>query len=359
MSLMASVAIALTSSVLMLALVSPDTSGEAANGNILVQNARSGALLPISYSNKIESMPLVAHVVYIGVLASFCKPGVIASVNAYGGRDVEWLVTKEYGVAADDFTAWTGHLSGLLVGSRLAQQCGWAKGMHLQPDSAMGGAPVEIQIDGIIPDRAGDPFLANIAIGHYEYANNLAGSAQQNKAGGIVAYAVDASKTAELAAQVDALFATSDPPTYSRVSGEAQSVLRKFGQIQAILLWVVMALLACTILVVVSVMAYAAAHRRATFGLLLTLGFSRLHAASAFALEYLILLTAGAALGVLAAWALIEAFSAKISMLVGHFLLPSTTAPLVGIVTLVIFVCGMALPLATLWKVRPTDASGF
>ncbi|MGB8716424.1 MAG: FtsX-like permease family protein, partial [Rhodanobacteraceae bacterium] len=152
---------------------------------------------------------------------------------------------------------------------------------------------------------------------------------------------------------------TGDPPTYTRVSGETQNVLRKFGQIQVILLGVVLALLACTILVVVSVMAYAAVQRRAIFGLLITLGFGRRHATGAFALEYLILLTLGAALGVLAAWGLIQILAPRISMLLGQVSLPSTTVLLVGGVTLGIFACGMALPMATLWRVHPTDASRF
>lgn len=355
--LVASVAVALASSVLLHALVSPDLPEDAALAAILVQNARSGATLPVRYTQAIENLDPVGHVIYIGSLGFFCKPGVIVSVNAYGGPGVGWLLTKEYGMAADDFSAWTKQLSGLLVGSRLAKQCGWSKGMRIQPESSMGGAPVEVRIVGLIPDSAQDPYLANVAIGHYEYANRLFGSAQRDMVGGIVAYPHDADKAAELAARIDALFATSDPPTHSRVSSETQSVLRKFGEIKVIVLWVVIALLGCTVLVVVSVMAYAAAHRRAIFGLLCTLGFRRAHAACAFALEFLIVLTTGAVLGVLAAWGLIATLSPRVSMIVGEFSLPPTTALLVGMVTLGMLACGMAIPLVTLCKSRPTDAN--
>src|SRR5690606_31231616 len=138
----------------------------------------------------IESMPDVAHVVYIGMLGPSCKPGVPASINAYGGPGVEWLLTDEYGVPRQDFAAWSDHMTGVLVGSRLARQCGWTRGMRVQVGNAMGAAPMEIRIAGIIPDREGDPYLSNIAIGHYEYANRLAGPAQRDRTGGIVAYPV-------------------------------------------------------------------------------------------------------------------------------------------------------------------------
>jgi putative ABC transport system permease protein len=356
--LVGSVGVTVAACLLLAALYSPNAPSDIASRSVLVTNIRSGGSLPVRYVRQIEQLPLTQHSVYVSPLPLTCKPGITASVNAYAGEGVDWLLVNDYGIAASALAAWNGELTGLLVGVRLARLCGWSDGMRVRPVSPFTGLPVDVRIVGIIPEQPTDPYLANVALAHQEYVNRLEGIGQKNQVIGIVAYAENAGKTGALAARIDEIFSGGDPPTQTMVNTEGQTGLREFGNIRLVLQWVMIAILACSMLVVVSVMAHASAHRRGTFGLLIALGFSRIQVACAYAAEFFVLILTGAMVGLVSGWVLIRAFSPMLSMIVGNYEMPAGAAGLFAACSIGFLACGMLVPSYAVFRARAIDVCG-
>lgn len=287
-----------------------------------VANVRDG-LLPLRYAARIAEMPDVVGVSYLDYLPVLCSAGGTVTLNGFAGNDTAAMLRRDYGADAATLGAWDADPLGVLIGEKLAKQCGWSLGMHPAPHDGMRGREVEIHIVGILRGTSDTPFAEHIAVAHYEYLDRLADEDQRNRVAGIIVRAADPAGTAVLAARIDERFAHFDPPTETQQSGDSESGLRRFGKVQVVLGWVMAAMYACIVLVTVSMMGHVASERRTTFIVLRSLGFSRRFLVGIFAGEFALLMAAGVTLGTLFGLVFVVRTAPTLAAVVGTFAVPA------------------------------------
>lgn len=108
----------------------------------------------------------------------------------------------------------------------------------------------------------------------------------------------DARESETVAARLEAAFAHDFPPINATANTTIQNAWARYGKVQQLLAFVMVAILLCAASVLVSVLAHAATQRKSKFALLQVLGFRRAMLLCAFALELLATVTLGALLGV-------------------------------------------------------------
>jgi len=325
-------------------------------GLLTVSNAGdTGTELPLSYAATIRALPEVASVHYLNFLPLLCAPRVTATLNGLGG-DVASMVATDYAADAVALSAWDHDPMGLLVGSRLAERCGWTLGMHPSPKDGFRERDTEVHIVGILP-RSSDTYNDQIALAHYEYLNRLSDPAQQNRVASIGVVAQDPSAAAALALKIDKLFAAADPPTETEENATAISALDRFGNIQLLLRWIVIAAFACAGLVFVSVMAHAAANRIPDMAVLSVLGFPRRFLLACLALESAFLIAFGLALGALAIWLITPFLEAMIAPITGAFSVPLSAYLTLPWLFIGLLILSAWLPFVAVFRLRPIDYS--
>jgi putative ABC transport system permease protein len=323
-------------------------------GDIYVVSARDG-MLPLRYVDSIQALPGVVATYYSTYLPLECASGGTATLNAYGGAGVRAMMADDYAISPGIWAAWNANPLGILIGERLAAQCGWKQGMHLTPLDGFRNQPVDIDIVGLIHATNDAPFANQIAFAHYDYLNRLAPDIQRNQVAGIGVRTRKNMDRARLTAVIDSRFAHSDPPTDTHQWSSADDSLRRFGNIQA-LLWSVMAAMAgCLTLVVASLLAHAALERRRQFAVLRVLGFHRRFIGALFAAEFTLLIGTGLVLGYASGLALIAALAPSVSMLIGALVLPPTMRIVLPLILLAVLAVSLLLPVLAIAQTRATD----
>jgi len=344
-----------TAVLLGLAALNPSTPyvGSSAE-KVVVLNARSGTL-PRRYAEKILQIPQVASLTWSNYLPLLCNTASTATLNGQGGPGTHVALRQDYSVDDGSIAAWDGDLMGILVGDKLARQCGWRRGMHLKPIDGFRGRAVEIHIIDIMKSTPDAPFASQIAIAHYEYIDRQADEDQHDQVSAIVARSKDPGSGAQLAATIDTPFAHADPPTESQQSNPADGGLQQFGNVQIVLYWVAAAILACVTLVLLSAMTHTASERRASFAVLRMLGFRGDFILAAFACEFALLVAVGLALGVLVGVAAIDYLAPTVSLAAGEFAPPSSMWLCLPLAFIGLLALGLILPALTIANTRAID----
>lgn len=330
--------------------------GNQALGFITVVHARAGAILPLAHAQRIERMTDVAHVAHMNVLGLLCKPPVgVAALNAWGGSSEQWR-TQFPDVPADTLAAWQADPMAILVGAQLAHTCGWRRGMTLQPPELMTGQPTEVRVAGVFNASAGRS--EQIAIAHYEYVNRLLPAGEQDKVRIIRVHGTDPGRLPELANRIEAEFAADSAPVQANTSSEAESALGRFGNVQALLRLVMVAMMLCALLVLVSTLAHLAAERRASMAMLQALGFGRGALLGGLVFELSLIVATGALLGLAAARLVLSLLAPRVAHLLGALPTPPATYLWFGLSLLGLAVLALLIPGRTIAHLRPTDHEG-
>lgn len=321
--------------------------------SVWVANARAG-LLPLRYATQIAGMPEVAAVSYLNYLPLSCNTGTV-TLNGFAGSGTQAMLERDYAADKVDLAEWNADPMGILVGTKIAQQCGWTRGMHPSPRDGMSGREIEIHIVGTLRASTDTPFADHIAVAHYEYLDRLADETQRGQVAGIIAMARDSGRAGILAARIDERFAHADPPTETQQSGDAENGLQRFGRIELALGWVMAATFACSALVLVSLMAHAAVERRATFAVLRVLGFRRRFLLMAFAVEFTVLTALGITLGFLAGRMFIAITAPLLESIVGDVAAPNWILHALPAAFAAALIAGLLMPAAVLVRTRAID----
>lgn len=322
-------------------------------GKVTVVNARKGGTLPVRYAAKIARMPGVSQVSYLNFSPVICKsPSTTATLNGLGGGGVHKRLV-EIGVDAMDEKQWNADPLGILVGVDLAAACGWRAGMSVAPPD-IHGRPVQIHIDGVF--HSDQPYNNQVAYAHYAYINRLSGlMGQRDHVNSINLQSGGGTRTAELVARIDAEFANDDPPVNARAYAATESALARFGKVQDLLAWVMVAILACTMLVLVSALAHAAAQRRSTVAVLQVLGFQRGTMLSAFCVEYCLVMVAAVAIGVCAGELVVHLLAPSLGTVLGRFVVPAWAYVYLPVWIFVLGIVSLVLPSMIIFSTRPVD----
>jgi putative ABC transport system permease protein len=211
----------------------------------------------------------------------------------------------EYVLPDEQKRAWYANRTGAIVGRALADRFDWKIGdrIPLQPTiwQKADGTAWEFTVDGIF-DAGQTGTDLNQMFFHYAYLNE-ARQFGQDLVGWYVVRVSDPDQADQIAQRLDALFANS--PNETKTSTEkafVQAFASQIGDIGAILMAILVAVLFTILLVAGNTMAQAIRERTSELAVLKTLGFSDGLVLTLVLLESCVLALVGGGLGLGLAW---------------------------------------------------------
>jgi putative ABC transport system permease protein len=314
--------------------------------------------LPESYANRLQTVPgvdMVTHNSWFGGVYQDPK-------NFFAQIAVEpekfMSIYKEYKLPPAQMNAWLEDRQGVVVGRDLAERFGWKLGDRVpiqatiwQPKS--GGTTWEFNVVGIYD---GDPGVDKTQFFfRYDYLDENR-SQGEGLVGWYIVKVKDPQQSLALAKTFDEMFANSQAETKTTTEkGFIEGFAKQIGDIGAIMIAILAAVLFTILLVVGNTMAQAVRERTSELAVLKTLGFSDVTVLSLVLAESLFVAIVGGGLGLFLAWLFVQGGDPTNGML-PTFTLPTRDIVLgIALMVLVGIAAGI-LPAAGAMRLKITDA---
>jgi putative ABC transport system permease protein len=223
-------------------------------------------------------------------------------------------VYPEVALPNDQKEAFMHDRSGAVVSDEVAAKMGWHIGQTIPvqdgPTQANGSRTWLFHIDGIFHENMPEG-SARFMNAHYDYINDgFPPSARKDTVDKFDTMVDDPKNVDSVAAAIDARFANSSPDTRTQtVQEEALSEMRQFGDVGAIITYVGLAVFASMLLITGNTMANSVRERLNEFAMMRAVGFGRVELAFIVFRESAVLVSVGAALGLLVGWGLVRLMS--------------------------------------------------
>ncbi len=266
-------------------------------------------------------------------------------------------IYPEYKLPPDQKAAWLADRRGAIVGADLARRFGWKIGDRVpimatiwQPKQ---GQVWEFNVAGIYD---GDPGVDKTQFFfRYDYLDeNRAGG--QGLVGWYVVKIDDASRAQEMGAKFDAMFANSSAETKTTTEkGFVEGFAKQVGDIGAIMMAILAAVLFTMMLVAANTMAQSVRERTAEMGVLKTLGFSNGTILALVLAESVLIAAIGGGLGLLVAWLVVQRGDPTGGML-PIFILPTRNVVAGAALVVVLGLLAGLLPALNAMRLKITDA---
>jgi putative ABC transport system permease protein len=311
----------------------------------LVSIHRSGLIfsLPMAYKQRVQSVEGVAQVSWGVWLQGYWKEQ---------RNFVPWIAVDEgilemypeIVVPPEQRTRWLATRDGAIVGKTIAERNGWKVGDRVPLRSGIwakadGSNTWDVEVSAIY-DVTVKVFDTESVWSHYEYFDEGRGY-EQDTVGWWIIKLADARQGAEVGKRIDALFANSARET--KTSAEKafnEGFVGQFGNIGAIVSYVVTAVFFSMLLVTASTMAQSVRERTAELAVLKALGFAERNVFGLVLAEALAITLLGALLGLGLGWWLCEGLALQLSRFLPAFqftaeamLLGAAAAVVLGVVS--------------------------
>jgi putative ABC transport system permease protein len=314
--------------------------------------------LPIAYRGRLESVPgveAVTHNTWFGGIyqdpSNFFAQIAIEPEKYFG-------MYPEVHLPAEQMKAWLADRQGAVAGRDLANRFGWKVGDRIPIQGtyyrAKGASQTwEFNLVGIYDGEPG------IDKSNFFFRYDYFDERRANGSGEIGWYVVkikDASHAKEMASRFDEMFANSPAETKTTSEkGFLDGFAKQVGDIGAIMIAILAAVLFTMLLVVGNTMAQAVRERTSELAVMKTLGFSNVKILSLVLAESLFIAVVAGGLGLLTAWAIVQRGDPTGGLLF-TFQLPRRDL-LTGALLMVGvgFVAGL-LPATNAMRIRITDA---
>ena len=312
--------------------------------------------LPVSYTNQLRSTPgveLVSHNTWFG--------GVYQDPSNFFAQiavDPEPFlqVYPEFVLPPDQAAAWRADRQGAIVGVDLARRFGWKLGDRIpitatiwQPKQ---GQVWEFNIAGLYDGAPGVDKTQLFFRYDYLDENRIAGEGQVSW---YVVKIADPAQAQAMGAKFDGMFANSAAETKTTTEkGFVEGFAKQVGDIGAIMVAILVAVLFTMMLVAANTMAQSVRERRSEVGVLKTLGFSNATVLILVLAESVVISVIGGGLGLLAAWAFVQQGDPT-GMLPIFMLPPSDVAVGVALILGLGVVAGL-MPAVGAMRLKITDA---
>jgi len=335
------------------------SNSSAITSELWLANARAqNTPFPLRHIPRIQQIPGVDKMHWFTAAAFFCADGSGTTVTVTGWDGDIADRFREKGASAANLAAWQATEHGVLVGADIARQCGLTPGMTIRPHNIFGEGDIPLYVVAVLSEEEGRHEHVNA---HYSYVNRLMaghlGAPVRDTAFRAMVTVRDPSRLDQVAQAIEQEFQSSDPPLEATVLGDNRSLLGRFGQVQALLLFIIGALVLCVLLVFVAMTAHLVAQRRSSMAILQTLGFNRRIQWFGLMLELMCVLAVGTALGVAAGYgglALLTPWAAAAHL--GKQLHPIDGAIVVLIpALLVLLMVSLVWPAVQIRTLRPID----
>jgi putative ABC transport system permease protein len=268
--------------------------------------------MPISHVARIAALPEVTGVTGLTfMVGSYQRPSNMQSVI---GVDIAQMlrIYPEIKVPPDEVAAVLRTRSGVIVGKALAEKQGWRIGDRLPIDGLnlkrKDGQPWVFDIVGFYDLEQHD--FATQIIGNYDYFNE-ARTAGKDTAMQILVGIKHPSRSAQVAQQIDDLFANSPDQTLTQNEKDyIQSLLRQIGDISFLVNAIVGAVLFTLLFLTANTMAQSVRERVPELAVLKTLGFTDAGVQWLVLAEAILMSLVSAGIGLAIASAVLPAVSA-------------------------------------------------
>jgi putative ABC transport system permease protein len=272
---------------------------------VMIQKVSFIQPLPLSYKGRItaaEGVSAATHSSWFGGVYQDPK-------NFFAQIAVEpepfLQMYPEYVLPEDQKRTWYGNRTGAIVGRSLADRFGWKVGdrIPLQPTiwRKADGSAWEFTIDGIYDAGARGTDVTQMFF-HYDYLNESR-EFGRDLVGWYVVRVSNPDEADRVAQRLDALFANS--PSETKTSTEkafVQAFASQIGDIGAILMAVLVAVLFTILVVAGNTMAQSIRERTNELAVLKTLGFTDGHLLGLVLFESCLLAALGGGIGLALAW---------------------------------------------------------
>jgi putative ABC transport system permease protein len=314
--------------------------------------------LPVSYQPRLQSVPgveVATHQTWFGGV--YQDP---SNFFAQMAVDPEPFlrIYPEFKVPPDQLKTWLGDRQGALVGRDLAARFGWKLGDRVPIQGTIwqpkgGGQTWEFNVDAIYD---GDDGIDKTQFFfRYDYLDeNRADGA--GLVGWYVVKIADASQAVDMSRTFDEMFANSAAETKTTTEkGFVEGFANQIGDIGAIMIAIVTAVLFNILLIAASTMAQSVRERTSELAVLKTLGFADRLILMLVLAESLFIALAGGILGLGLAWLFVQNGDPTGGML-PIFVLPARDV-VIGVVLMVVMgvLAGLTPALAAM-RLRITDA---
>ena len=313
--------------------------------------------LPVSYKDRLKSTEGVAevsHQTWFGGV--YQDPS-----NFFAQMVVEpepfMKIYPEFKIPPDQVKAWLADRQGAIVGVDLAKRFGWKIGQKIpitgtiwQPKQ---GQTWEFNIVGIYDgDAAVDKTQFFF---RYDYLDENRNGGQ-GLVGWYVVKIADAAKAHEMGAKFDTMFANSSAETKTTTEkGFVEGFAKQVGDIGAIMVAILAAVLFTMLLVAANTMAQSVRERTSEVGVLKTLGFSNAAVLSLVLGESVLIAVLGGSLGLGLSWLIVQRGDPTNGML-PIFVLPNRDVAIGAVMIVVLGLVAGALPAVNAMNLKITDA---
>jgi putative ABC transport system permease protein len=315
--------------------------------------------LPVSYKGRLQAVPGVETVTHNTWFGGIYQD----ATNFFAQMAVEpepyFGMYPEVHLPPEQMKAWLADRQGAVAGRDLADRFGWKIGDRIPIQGTIyrtksGGTAWEFNLVGIYDAEPG--FDKTNFFFRYDYLDE----ARQNGEGLIGWYVVkiaDASRSQQMAATFDEMFANSPAETKTTTEkGFIDGFAKQVGDIGSIMIAILVAVLFTILLVVGNTMAQAVRERTSELAVLKTLGFSDLKILMLVLAESLFIAGVGGGLGLLLAWLYVTISGDPTGGLLAIFTLPPRDIVLgVALMAAVGILAGL-LPATSAMRIRITDA---
>jgi putative ABC transport system permease protein len=314
--------------------------------------------LPVSYLARLQTTPgvdLATHNTWFG--GYYQDPA-----NFFAQIVVEpepfMKIYTEYKLPPDQMQAWLADRQGVVIGRDLADRFGWTVGSRVPITATIwqpkGGGPTwEFNVVGIYD--GGDGVDKTQFFFRYDYLDENRGGGQ-GLVGWYVVKIADASKSHEMAATFDEMFANSSAETKTTTEkGFIEGFAKQVGDIGAIIVAILSAVLIMFGLVAASTMAQSVRERTSELAVLKTLGFTDASILSIVLVESLLIAGIGGLLGLALAWVAVQGGDPTGGML-PIFVLPNRDVVLGVVLIGLLGVLAGLMPALGAMRLRITDA---
>jgi len=257
------------------------------------------SFLPERYTAQIEKIAGVTSVLPVKVFLSNCRASL--DIVAFQGAPIDRLFTsRKLDVIAGDVEQFRRERDAALVGREFATRRGLSIG-----DSFRLGS-IGIKVAGIF--ASSEPVEEGVVLTHLEF---LQRAGPVDRLGTVTQYEVkidDPARAEAIAREIDTLFATAEEPTDTRAKlSFLETATRDLRAILRFARWLALGCVAVVLALVGNTVMMAVVERTREMGVLRTIGFHGRHLAQAVLYEGGAYALCGYALGLAAAFALIQA----------------------------------------------------
>jgi putative ABC transport system permease protein len=317
--------------------------------------------LPQSYGDRIRRVPGVKHITHANWFGGYFRDPKTGSFANMAVDAESWVrMYPENVVPEDQLKAWLADRTGAIVGSDTMKRFGWKVGDTI-PLQATIFRPFkdtwDLKIDGVYHNPTKGADNTNLFFHHAYLTEVMRGTLFAGQVGWYVIRVDNPDLSPSVAKQIDEMFRNSTFETKTDTEKAfVQGFAKQIGDIGAIMIAIVVAVMFTILLVSANTMAQSIRERTSELAVLKTLGFGDTRLLAMVLVESCLIALIGGGLGLAVSWTLISVVGDPTGGFLPAFYFPPR-ALLLGIaLVLTLGIASGALPAWQAGRLRIVDA---